>query len=292
MSFQSRIQPRHIVIALTLAFGMAKVSAGEMASPSGTAPRPTLPVFANAAEMATYCDTGLKTVDAALKDARTCIDSVGVEHQKFRIRLASGSIALQQSINETVDLYQWYIMAGINLVIGIGCALTYRSFAASLILLVPVNLANIMLTAYMVLAGMGLDVNSLPILAIGIGVGIDYGIYMLSRICEEYRDARHFGDAIRLSLVTCGKAILFTAVLMTIGIVPWYFLSELKFLSDMGLLLVVVMSINMVLALLLVPLLVYLFKPKFVSSEHQLLSESVEGLLDSPAHVAASKIDV
>jgi Cu/Ag efflux pump CusA len=79
---------------------------------------------------------------------------------------------------------------------------------------------------------------------------------------------------------------------MTIGIVPWYFLSELKFLSDMGLLLVVVMTINMVLALLLVPLLVYLFKPKFVSSEHQLLSESVEGLLDTPAHVAANKVDV
>ena len=239
-----------------------------------------------------YANNKQETVDAALKDARTCIDSVGVEHQKFRIRLASGSIALQQSINETVDLYQWYIMAGINLVIFIGCSLAYRSVAAAIILLVPVNLANVMLTAYMVLAGMGLDVNSLPILAIGIGVGIDYGIYMLSRICEEYKDTQHIGDAIRLSLVTCGKAILFTAILMTIGIIPWYFLSELKFLSDMGLLLVVVMTINMVLALVLVPLLVYLFKPKFVSSEHQLLSESVEGLLDTPAHVAANKVDV
>ena len=239
-----------------------------------------------------YANNKQETVDAALKDARKCIDQVGIEHEKFRIRLASGSIALQQSINETVDVYQWYIMAGINLVIAIGCSLVYRSFAAALILLVPVNLANVMLTAYMVLMGMGLDVNSLPILAIGIGVGIDYGIYMLSRLCEEYKDTQHIGDAIKLSLVTCGKAILFTALLMTIGIVPWYFLSELKFLSDMGLLLVVVMTINMVLALLLVPLLVYLFKPKFISSEHQLLSESVEGLLDAPAHKVANKLDV
>ena len=239
-----------------------------------------------------YANNKQDTVDAALKDARKCIDLVGVEHEKFRIRLASGSIALQQSINETVDLYQWYIMAGINLVIAVGCAWTYRSFAAALILLVPVNLANIMLTAYMVLMGMGLDVNSLPILAIGIGVGIDYGIYMLSRLCEEYKDTQHIGDAIKLSLVTCGKAILFTALLMTIGIIPWYFLSNLKFLSDMGLLLVVVMTINMVLALLLVPLLVYVFKPKFISSEHHLLSESVDGLLDSPVHEAANKLEV
>ena len=77
---------------------------------------------------------------------------------------------------------------------------------------------------------------------------------------------------------------MFTAVLMTIGIAPWYFMCDLKFLSDMGLLLVVVMTINMVLALVLVPLLVYLIKPKFLSAEHSFLSESVEGLLDSPVH--------
>jgi predicted RND superfamily exporter protein len=274
----------------------ASASAASSALMLGTSPVAFLHIAdfeqKNATVSLWYANNKQETVDAALKDARTCIDSVGVEHQKFRIRLASGSIALQQSINETVDVYQWYIMAGINLVIFIGCSLAYRSVAAAVILLVPVNLANAMLTAYMVLAGMGLDVNSLPILAIGIGVGIDYGIYMLSRICEEFKGTQHISDAIRLSLVTCGKAILFTAILMTIGIVPWYFLSELKFLSDMGLLLVVVMTINMVLALLLVPLLVYLFKPKFVSSEHQLLSESVEGLLDTPAHVAAHKVDV
>lgn len=147
--------------------------------------------------------------------------------------------------------------------------------------MVPVNLANAMLTAFMAYSGMGLDVNSLPILAIGIGVGIDYGIYLVSRICEEFKDAQHFGNAIKASLTTCGKAILFTALLMTIGIAPWYFLSELKFLADMGLLLVVVMSINTVLALVLVPLLIYVFKPKFVSAEHHFLSESVDGWLDS-----------
>lgn len=227
-----------------------------------------------------YSDNTQKTVDVALADARSCIAEVGEEHSTFRIRLATGSIALQQSVNDTVDLYQWYILAGLNLAIGIGCALAYRSVTASIILLVPVNLANAILTAFMVVIGMGLDVNTLPILAIGIGVGIDYGIYLVSRICEEYKDAQHYGKAIKAALRTCGKAILFTALLMTIGIAPWYFLSELKFLADMGLLLVVVMSINTVLALVLVPLLIYLFKPKFVSSEHHFLSESTEGWLD------------
>jgi len=227
----------------------------------------------NATVSVWYPDNRQATVDAALADARACVAAVTSEHETFRIRLASGSIALQQSVNDTVTTYQWYILLGLNLVIGLGCALAYRSIVAALILLVPVNLANVLLTACMALTGMGLDVNSLPVLAIGIGVGIDYGIYLVSRICEEFQGSRRIEAAIAAALATCGKAILFTALLMTIGIAPWYFFSELKFLSDMGLMLVVVMTNNMVLALLVIPLLIYLFQPRFVSSKHHLLSE-------------------
>lgn len=223
-----------------------------------------------------YPNNKQATVDAALAEARACVAGLGAEHPTFRIRLASGAIALQQSINETVDLYQWYILGALNLVIFIGCALAYRSMVAGLLLLIPVNLANAFLTAAMTLFGLGLDVNSLPILAIGIGVGIDYGIYLLTRICEEYHLAqRDLGRAIRASLQTCGKAIFFTASLMTIGLSPWYFLSELKFLADMGLLLVVVMLINMVLALVLLPLLVWLIKPRFLNADISVLSEAL-----------------
>jgi predicted RND superfamily exporter protein len=224
-----------------------------------------------------YPNNKQATVDAALVQARSCIDKAGVEHDKFLIRLGTGAIALQQSINDTVDLYQWYILGALNLVILVGCSLAYRSLAAGIILLLPVNLANVLLTAAMSLGGLGLDVNSLPILSIGIGVGIDYGIYLLTRIWEEFQSSG--GDmtcAINTALTTCGKAIFFTASLMTLGIAPWYFLSELKFLSDMGLMLVAVMLINMVLALVLVPLLVYLFRPRFLHADMSALSESVE----------------
>lgn len=224
-----------------------------------------------------YANNKQETVDSAITQARECVQAVGEDHTHFRIRLASGTIALQQSINDTVVKYESRILAALNLVILVGCSLAYRSIVAGLLLLIPVNLANMMLTATMSAAGLGLDVNTLPILAIGIGVGIDYGIYLLTRICEEYQGAakKDLGLAIRISLNTCGKAIFFTAGLMTIGLIPWYFLSELKFLSDMGLLLVVVMFINMVLALVLLPLLIYLIKPKFLDGDLSSLSESV-----------------
>jgi len=173
-------------------------------------------------------------------------------------------------------------MFALNIVIFLTCSLAYRSFAAGLLLLVPVNLSNVLLMAVMYLMGIGLDVNSLPIAAIGIGIGIDYGIYLLSRICEEYRGRRAHGPAIERAVSTTGKAIFFTATIVLVAILPWYFLSELKFLADMGLLLVMVMLINMVVALIVLPLLVWLFKPKFVEHEHLIISEhtDIDLLLD------------
>jgi len=110
-----------------------------------------------------------------------------------------------------------------------------------------------------------------------VGVGIDYGIYLLSRICEEYHaHNQDLGAAITSSLTTTGKAIMFTASIMLIGIVPWYFLSDLKFMADMGLLLAAIMLINMVLALIVLPLLVWIVKPKFATRTDLMVGEGID----------------
>ncbi len=230
-----------------------------------------------------YKDNKQDTVDVALEQTREALDAIGIDKRRFRVRLGTGAIALQQSVNDTVDTYQWIILGLLNLVILFTCSFAYRSVAAGILLLIPVNFSNMLLGAVMVLMGIGLDVNSLPIAAIGIGVGIDYGIYLLSRICEEFRDNQHHGEAIQAAVTTTGKAIFFTATIVLIGILPWYFLSELKFLADMGLLLVMIMLINMVIALVVLPLLVYLFKPGFVEREHLIISENtdISELLDT-----------
>ena len=217
-----------------------------------------------------------ETVDQALHETRKALEEIGTDHDEFTVRLGTGAIALQQSVNDTVDYYQWIILALLNLVILLTCSYAYRSLAAGILLMIPVNFSNMLLGSVMVLMGIGLDVNSLPIAAIGIGVGIDYGIYLLSRICEEFRGKQDHGHAIQMAVTTTGKAIAFTATIVLIGILPWYFLSELKFLADMGLLLVMIMLINMVVALVVLPLLVYLFKPNFVEREHLIISENVD----------------
>ena len=224
-----------------------------------------------------YKDNKQETVDSALAAASAAVAQVGIDHKNFTVRLGTGTIALQQAMNNVVKRYHWVVIGLLNLVILLGCSYAYRSFAAGLLLLVPVNLSNFCLNATMHLLGIGLDINALMVAAIGVGVGIDYGIYLLSRICEEYHaHDQDWGRAITASLTTTGKAILFTATIMLVSIVPWYFLSELKFMADMGLLLTLVMLINMVLSLVVLPLLVWVVKPGFVARKDLFVGEGVD----------------
>jgi uncharacterized protein len=223
-----------------------------------------------------YRDNRQETVDHALAQARHVVDAVGLEHDNFRIRMATGTIALQQAMNDVVAGHYWIILGTLNAMIFVICGLAYRSFLAGLILLVPVNLSNFVITASMSVLGIGLDINSLLVAAVGVGVGIDYGIYLLSRICEEYRQHdRQAGATIDKAVTTTGRAIMFTATIMLIGIMPWYFLSGLKFLADMGLLLSMVMVINMVMALLVLPLLIWFLRPNFIGRTDLFVTEEI-----------------
>ncbi len=224
-----------------------------------------------------YPDNKQETVDQALAAAREAISRARVDTEHTRVRLGTGTIALQEAVNIVVDRFHWVMIGMLNLAIFFLCSFAYRSFLAGVILLVPVNLSHQAMVATMHLLGVGLDVNSLIVAAIGVGVGIDYGIYLLSRMCEEFQARNEdWAGAITEALRTTGKAILFTATIMAVGIMPWYFMSGLKFLADMGMLLVVIMSINMVMALLVLPLLVWWVKPGFVRRGDLLVGESVD----------------
>jgi predicted RND superfamily exporter protein len=224
-----------------------------------------------------YRDNKQETVDAALADARGALAEVGADHENFTVRLGSGTIALQQAINDTVKEHYWVIVGVLTILMFGLSAIAFKSMLAGAILVVQVNMANFVIVAVLSALGMGLDINSLLVAAMGIGVGIDYGIYLLARICDEYENQKgDFEAIIREAITTTGRAIAFTATIMLIGIMPWYFLSGLKFLADMGLLLAAVMVINMIMALFVLPLLVWFLKPSFVTRDDLLVSEHLD----------------
>jgi predicted RND superfamily exporter protein len=110
----------------------------------------------------------------------------------------------------------------------------------------------------------GLDVNTLPIGAVGMGIGIDYNIYLMSRMCEEYRRNSDYAKLIPASIFTTGKAIFFTATTMVVGIILWYFMSSLRFQAEMGLLLSAVMLAHVILALFFQAAFMLILQPKFI----------------------------
>jgi predicted RND superfamily exporter protein len=241
-----------------------------------------------------YPNNKQETVDAALAAAERAVAVVGVDHDDFIVRMGTGTIPLQQAMNRVVERYHDTTMICLNIAMFLLCAFAFRSITAGFLLLIPVNLSNEIMVAVMHVLGIGLDVNSTLVAVVGVGIGIDYGIYLLSRICEEYDDARGWGSALTTALTTTGKAIMFTASIMLMAILPWYFLSGLKFTADMGLLLAFVMLINMVLALVVVPLLVWIVKPRFVQRRDLLVGESLDlselSVMQGDSHKASAAV--
>ncbi len=143
---------------------------------------------------------------------------------------------------------------------------TYRSFAAGLYLLAPLALSNIMVNAYMAANNIGVNIHTLPLVTVGLGFGIDYGLYIVSRTIEEIRVRGDLQDSVREALQTSGKAVTFTAVTMVLGTVFWTS-SNIRFNAEMGLLLAIWMAISYIGSQTLTPVLIVMFKPRFIMRE-------------------------
>jgi hypothetical protein len=190
----------------------------------------------------------------------------GISGTDMKYKLAGGAVGVQAGINETLTEYQLKTLGLALLVVFIFCTVIFRSFVAGLIILMPLLLSNVLAFTFMVLNNppLPLTTATLPVASVGIGLGVDYGIYLVSRIIEECRgNGKSLSDSITISMGTTGKAIIYIATTLICGIVFW-FLSKMMFQALMGLLLAIILTLNMLGALLVIPSFVLIFKPKFI----------------------------
>ncbi|HEY0916732.1 MAG TPA: efflux RND transporter permease subunit, partial [Solimonas sp.] len=132
------------------------------------------------------------------------------------------------------------------------CLITFRSFAAVICIIVPLTMVSIFCNALMAVLGIGLKVATLPVVALGVGVGVDYGIYLFERIQHSLDEGVDFRSAFYDAMRQRGTAAVFTAITMAIGVGTWAF-SALKFQADMGILLAFMFLVNMLGAICLLP---------------------------------------
>ena len=171
----------------------------------------------------------------------------------LKFRLAGGNAGVAAATNEAVEHAEVEMLAAIFGAITLLCWLTFRSWRAVLCIIVPLTLVSILCNALMALLGIGLKVATLPVIALGVGVGVDYGIYLFERLQHEIDDkGASLREAFYEAMRQRGTAAVFTAFTMSIGVGTWAF-SALKFQADMGILLAFMFLVNVLGAIFLLP---------------------------------------
>jgi predicted RND superfamily exporter protein len=212
------------------------------------------------------------TIYAAMQAAREYLDRHTVPGVKALF--AGGIVGTTAAANEEVATSELRQTGLIIAMVMMAVLLTYRSFNAALLVFVVLALAVMVNRAYMGFRGIGLNVSTLPVTAVGVGLGVDYAIYMLDRIREEVRH-RTLDDAIEVALATTGAAVLFTAIAVIAGIAYWVPGSSLRFESEMAMLLSLLTLSHMVGSVTVLPLLIRLTRPDFIMRCH--LDDSATG---------------
>jgi uncharacterized protein len=173
--------------------------------------------------------------------------------QGVNMRLASGNVGVMAATNEAVGAAEAKMLAAIFGALILLVLLTFRSWAAVLCVIVPLTMVSIFCNALMASLGIGMKVATLPVIALGVGVGVDYGIYLFERIQHCMNDeGMDFHRAFLEAMRQRGTAAVFTAITMSVAVGTWT-LSALKYQADMGLMLSFMFLVNMLGAICLLP---------------------------------------
>ncbi len=173
-------------------------------------------------------------------------------NEKVSLKLASGNVGVMAATNEEIKEAQFPILIYVFAAIILLCLITYKSVRATLCIIIPLALVSVLSYALMAYLQIGLKVNTLPVVALGVGIGVDYGIYFFSRFDSYMKEGMKIKDAYFHTLSTTGFSIIFTGVTLAVGVITWIF-SPLKFQADMGILLTFMFLLNMIGAIFLLP---------------------------------------
>ncbi|GAA6204362.1 MMPL family transporter [Thalassotalea sp. SU-HH00458] len=195
-------------------------------------------------------DHKAETIDRVVEQAKLNISQLNNDLLTFK--LASGPIGVMGATNEAVAEAQLPMMIYVYAAVIILCLISFRSVRATISVVVPLFVVSTLAQWLMTALDIGLTVSTLPVIALGVGIGVDYGIYILSTMSVKLRDGLSLNDAYLEALYERGSAVLITGITLAIGVSTWFF-SDLKFQVDMGILLTFMFLVNMLAAVTVLP---------------------------------------
>jgi hypothetical protein len=227
--------------------------------------------YATAANIIIYCrDKMTPTIKTVMDRIKEYMEKHSRLQLPMKYELAGGPFGVQAAVNEVIEIYHFRTLGYALLAIFIICLLMFRSIVAAFVLTIPLIVANLIAFSmmatgmfYLIPVPITITQSTLPVSAVGIGLGVDYGIYMLGRILEECKSGKDLKSAIHIAMTSVGEPVVFTAIAMTAGIIFWVF-SPLMFQAYMGFFLTIILLLNMLGGLFLVTSFVAVIKPRFV----------------------------
>ncbi|MBF8755435.1 efflux RND transporter permease subunit [Pseudomonas guariconensis] len=215
-------------------------------------------------------DCSLMPVIAYLKDHKAdTLDEVVAAAERFaqansrddrQFLLAAGSAGIEAATNIVVREANRTMLLLVYLAVTLFCLVTFRSWRATLVAVLPLMLTSVLCEALMVAMGIGVKVATLPVIALGVGIGVDYALYLLSVQLHYQRKGLSLAQAYQNAVAFTGRVVGLVGITLAAGVVGWAW-SPIKFQADMGLLLTFMFLWNMLGALVLIPALSYFLLP-------------------------------
>jgi predicted RND superfamily exporter protein len=215
-----------------------------------------------------YKDHQADTVNRIVALAESGIAQIQKEVPGLHIEMGGGIIGITAAGNQALHsdhmvIIPMVIISAFILVMGY-----YSSLHAGWLMVLPMLFSTLLTYAFMGVMNIGISVNTVPVIAVGVGVGIDYAVYFMDRIREEFATLGDIKKAVITAVATTGYAVSFTAATLVAGVVMWIFMSDLRFQADAAVLLCFMLIVNAIAAVLIVPSWCVVFKPKFVTAVH------------------------
>lgn len=195
-------------------------------------------------------DHKANTIERVVAEAKHQASLLDTDSLKFK--LASGPVGVMAATNEAVEAAQTPMMMYVYGAVIALCLLSFRSLRATISVVVPLFVVSTLAQALMTFLNIGLTVSTLPVIALGVGIGVDYGIYILATMNQGLSQGLTVQQSYMMALKERGTAVIFTGVTLAIGVSTWFF-SDLKFQMDMGILLTFMFLVNMLGAIIVLP---------------------------------------
>ncbi|MCY1353126.1 efflux transporter, putative, hydrophobe/amphiphile efflux-3 family [compost metagenome] len=203
-------------------------------------------------------DHKAETLDAVVAIAEKFAEENSTPERQFL--LAAGTAGIEAATNIVVRDANRSMLFYVYAAVILFCLITFRSWRATLVALLPLVLTSILCEALMVAMGIGVKVATLPVIALGVGIGVDYALYLLSVQLHYQRQGMPLADAYKSAVAFTGRVVGLVGITLAAGVVGWAW-SPIKFQADMGILLTFMFLWNMLGALILIPALSYFLLP-------------------------------